>query len=57
MGVPNIRIFSGVNNHQGFTRDRVFEWMAKNVKECCNYGEKHEVIIAIQYHNNFMVVE
>lgn len=54
MGIPNIRIFSGVNAHEGFTRDQVFEWMAKDVKECCDYGEKYGVIIAIQNHNDFI---
>lgn len=54
MGIPNIRIFSGTNAHEGYSRDQVFEWMAKDVKECCEYGEKFGVIIAIQNHNDFL---
>lgn len=54
MGIPNIRIFSGTNTHEGFTRDQVFEWMAKDIKECCEYGKKYGVIIAIQNHNDFI---
>lgn len=54
MGIPNIRIFSGVNKHEGFMREQVFEWMAKDIKECCDYGEKYGVIIAIQNHNDFI---
>lgn len=54
MGIPNIRIFSGNNTHEGFSRDQVFEWMAKDVKECCNYAKNFGVIIAIQNHNDFL---
>jgi len=54
MGIPNLRIFAGTNKHEGFTRDQVFEWMAKDVKECCEYGKKFGVIIAIQNHNDFL---
>lgn len=53
MGIPNIRVFSGKTKHEGFTRDQVFEWMAKDIQECCEYGEKFGVIIAIQNHNDF----
>lgn len=54
MGIPNIRIFSGITDHQGFSRDQVFDWMAKDVKECCKIGEKYGVMIAIQNHNDFL---
>jgi len=39
LGIPNIRVFAGTNPHEGYTRDQVFEWMAKDVKECCDYAE------------------
>jgi sugar phosphate isomerase/epimerase len=35
LGSPNIRIFSGKANHQGFSRDQVFSWMEKDINECC----------------------
>lgn len=54
MGIPNIRIFSGNTSHEGFTRDQAFEWMAKDVKECCAHGAKYGVIVAIQNHNDFL---
>lgn len=54
MGIPNLRIFAGTNKHEGFSRDQVFEWMAKDIKECCEYGKKYGVIIAIQNHNDFI---
>jgi sugar phosphate isomerase/epimerase len=54
LGIPNLRIFAGTNKHEGFSRDQVFEWMARDVKECCEYGKKFGVIIAIQNHNDFI---
>jgi sugar phosphate isomerase/epimerase len=54
LGIPNLRVFAGTNKHEGFTRDQVFEWMARDVKECCEYGKKFGVIIAIQNHNDFL---
>lgn len=54
MGIPNLRIFAGTSAHEGFSRDKVFEWMARDIKECCEYGKKFGVIIAIQNHNDFL---
>ncbi|NQU53836.1 MAG: sugar phosphate isomerase/epimerase [Bacteroidetes bacterium] len=54
MGIPNVRIFSGNTNHEGFTRDQVFEWMAKDVQTCCEIGKEYGVIVAIQNHNDFL---
>jgi sugar phosphate isomerase/epimerase len=53
MGIPNLRVFAGTNTHEGFSRDQVFEWMAKDVKECCDYAARYGVIVAIQNHNDF----
>jgi sugar phosphate isomerase/epimerase len=54
MGIPNIRIFSGKTNHEGFTRDQVFEWMAKDIQECCDFAKDYGVFVAIQNHNDFL---
>lgn len=54
LGIPNLRIFSGTASHAGFSREQVFEWMAADIKTCCDYGEKHGVMIAIQNHNDFL---
>ncbi len=54
LGIPNIRIFAGTNPHEGYSRDQVFEWMAEDVKTCCEIGEKYGVIVAIQNHNDFI---
>jgi len=54
MGIPNVRVFAGTNEHTGYTRDQVFGWMAKDLKTCCNFAKKYGVIIAIQNHNDFI---
>lgn len=54
LGTPNLRIFSGNSQHAGYSRDQVFEWMAADMRECCEYGKKHGVIIALQNHNDFI---
>lgn len=54
LGIPNVRVFAGKSDHEGFSRDQVFEWMAEDLKKCCAVGEKYGVIIAIQNHNDFI---
>lgn len=54
LGITALRIFSGNNPHEGYTRDQVFEWMAKDIKQCCNFGKRYGVIMAIQNHNDFL---
>ncbi len=54
LGSPNLRIFAGTSSHEGFSRDQVFEWMAKDIKECCDYGAQFGVMIALQNHNDFL---
>ncbi len=54
LGIPNLRIFAGTHSHQGFHRDQVFQWMASDIRECCEYGKQFGVIIALQNHNDFL---
>lgn len=54
LGSPNLRIFAGTTGHEGYSREQVFEWMARDIKTCCDFGEKHGVMIAIQNHNDFL---
>jgi sugar phosphate isomerase/epimerase len=54
MGAPTLRIFAGVTAAEGFSRDQVFEWMARDITECCEYGEKHGVIIGFQNHWDYI---
>jgi sugar phosphate isomerase/epimerase len=54
LGIPNVRVFAGTHEHEGFTRDQVFEWMAKDLKTCCEFGQEFGVVIAVQNHNDFL---
>jgi len=54
LGSPNIRIFAGKSDHDGYSRDDVFAWMAKDIRQCCNFGKQYGVMIALQNHNDFL---
>jgi sugar phosphate isomerase/epimerase len=54
LGIPNVRVFAGKHNHEGYSRDEVFSWMIKDIKTCCEFGKKYGVIIALQNHNDFL---
>ena len=54
LGSPNIRIFAGKTNHEGYSREQVFEWVAQDIKECCDFAKNHGVMIALQNHNDFL---
>jgi sugar phosphate isomerase/epimerase len=54
LGAPVIRIFSGTQNPQGYSRDQVLEWMIQSIKECVDYGKQHGVVVAIQNHYDFI---
>lgn len=54
LGSPNLRIFAGTHKHEGYSRDQVFEWMAKDIRTCCDYGKDLGVVIALQNHNDFL---
>jgi len=54
LGIPNLRIFSGNQKNDGYTREQVIDWMVEDVKICCEYGKQHGVIISMQNHNDFL---
>lgn len=54
LGSPNLRIFSGKSETEGFSRAQVMNWMVEHIKTCCKIGEKYGVIIALQNHNDFL---
>ena len=54
LGSPNLRIFAGKSEHPDHSREQVFEWMANDIRACCESGEIHGVVIALQNHNNFL---
>jgi sugar phosphate isomerase/epimerase len=54
LGIPNLRIFDGTHSHNGYSREQVFQWMAADIKTCCDYGKQFGVLIALQNHNDFL---
>lgn len=54
LGAPVLRIFPGHHDHDGYSRDEVFEWMARDIRECCRTAKKSGVMLAIQNHNGFL---
>lgn len=54
LGSPNLRIFAGTHKHEGYSRDQAFEWMARDIKTCCDYAKDYGVMIALQNHNDFL---
>ncbi len=54
MGAPTLRIFVGVTNPDGFSRDQVFEWMAHDIAECVEYGKKFGVVLSLQNHWDYI---
>lgn len=54
LGSPNLRIFGGVNQHVGYTRDQVFQWMAVDFRKCCEYAKEYGVMIVLQNHDDFI---
>jgi len=54
LGSPNLRIFTGKSGHEGYPREQVFEWMARDIRACCEFGREHGVLVALQNHNEFL---
>ena len=54
LGAPVIRIFSGVQNPEGYTWDDIASWMVEDIKECVAFGKAHGVVVAVQNHNDFI---
>jgi sugar phosphate isomerase/epimerase len=54
LGSTNLRIFTGRSPHEGYTREQVFEWMANDIRTCCNIGMEHGLVLALQNHNEFL---
>ena len=53
LGIPNLRVFAG-HIPEGVERDQILEWMAKDLKDCCEFGRQYGVIVAVQNHNDFL---
>ena len=54
IGAPVIRIFAGTQKNEGIAKEKVTEWMLKDIQTCVEYGKQHGVITGIQNHNDFI---
>jgi sugar phosphate isomerase/epimerase len=54
MGAPVLRVFSGVIIPKDYSWMKIATWMAEDLKECADFGQKYGVIIGIQNHNDFI---
>lgn len=54
LGGQTIRIFSGNQRTDGYSRAQVLEWMVKDIRECVEYGKAHGVVVALQNHDDFI---
>ena len=54
LGGQTIRIFSGTQRPEGYTREQIFKLVVEDVRECVEYGAAHGVVVAIQNHDDFI---
>jgi sugar phosphate isomerase/epimerase len=54
LGSPNLRIFPGHHDHEGYSREEVLQWMVKDIKTCCEHGKRYGVMAVLQNHNGFL---
>lgn len=54
LGATIMRIFAGRGEYEGYSKDEVKDWMAKDLKACAQLAEKAGVIAGLQHHNDFL---
>lgn len=54
LGGQTIRIFSGTQKPQGYTRKEILEWVVNDIRECVDYGSEHGIVVALQNHDDFI---
>lgn len=54
LGATIMRVFTGRNKNQDFSKDEIKEWLVKEFKECAKYGEENGVIVGLQNHDEFL---
>ena len=54
LGGQTLRIFSGNNVPDGYSRQEVFQWVVSCIQECAGYARKHGVMLALQNHDDFL---
>ncbi|MGB5419385.1 sugar phosphate isomerase/epimerase family protein [Algibacter sp.] len=54
IGSSILRVFTGRNLPDGYTKEQVKAWLVEEYKICANYGAQTGVIVALQNHNEFL---
>jgi len=54
LGSSILRIFTGRNIPDGYTKDQVKEWLVEEFKQCAQYGAEKGIIAGLQNHNEFL---
>lgn len=54
IGSSILRIFTGRNQPEGYTKEQVKTWLVDNFKNCAQYGSEVGVVAALQNHNEFL---
>ncbi|MBN3520254.1 sugar phosphate isomerase/epimerase [Algoriphagus lutimaris] len=54
LGASIMRVFTGSQTYEGFTKDEVKEWLVNEFKTCAKYGEEKGIIVGLQNHNEFL---
>jgi sugar phosphate isomerase/epimerase len=54
IGAPVIRIFAGTQKNEGIAKEKITDWMIKDIEACVAYGKQHGIIIGLQNHNDFI---
>ncbi|SIN66033.1 sugar phosphate isomerase/epimerase family protein [Algoriphagus halophilus] len=54
LGASIMRVFTGSQAYEGFTKDEVKDWLVEEFKTCAGYGEEKGVIVGLQNHNEFL---
>ncbi len=54
IGAPVVRVFSGTQKVAPADRQKVWDWMVADFRECAAFGADHGVIVALQNHNDFI---
>lgn len=54
LGGQTIRIFSGTQKPEGYTRAQIFKWMVDDIRECVDYAGERGIVVALQNHDDFL---
>lgn len=54
LGGQTLRIFSGTQKPEGYSRKQIQDWMLDDIRECVEYGGAHGIVVALQNHDDFI---